>query len=151
MPAAPPPRKPPGQIYSGPAPGSEAFAARRAQQAGIVSDRERKVAMLCHLSGLVGCAVPFGNVVVPLVIWLAGRKDSTFVDEHGKAAVNFQIGVGLAELLLFLLLFVPIVQLGAVPGFLILALLAVLRVIMVAVAANRGEDAAYGFGMELIK
>jgi len=149
-PKSPEPQQP-DQIYDGPEPGSAEFGARRAAQAGIVSDQDRTLAMACHASALVGCLVPFGNLVAPLIVWLASRKNSSFVDEHGKAAVNFQISVMLAAILILFLAFVPALRIGAFPGLLILYVLQVVRVVLAAAAAHRGEDPNYGFGLQLIK
>lgn len=51
--------------------------------------------MLCHLTALSGFIVPFGNVLGPVVIWMMGKSDSQFVDEHGKASLNFQLSLTL--------------------------------------------------------
>ncbi len=46
----------------------------------------RNMAMLCHLLGIVG-------FFAPLVIWLIEREKHRFVDEHGRAAMNYQISI----------------------------------------------------------
>jgi hypothetical protein len=146
------PQAPADQVYDGPAPGSPEFDQQRVARAGgVVTDQDRTLAMACHASSLAGCVFPLGNLVVPLVVWLASRKNSTFVDEHGKAAVNFQISVILASILLLLLMFVPVVQIGVGPGLLILWVLQLVKSILVAAAAHRGEEPNYGFGLNLIK
>lgn len=69
-------------------------------QAGS-APHERTWAMFCHLAAFSALLrVPLGIIAGPLVVWLIRRKDSAFVDRHGKAAVNFQLsmlayGVGL--------------------------------------------------------
>ena len=47
--------------------------------------------MLCHLIALSGVIVPFGNILGPLIVWMIGKSDSEFVNEHGKSSLNFQI------------------------------------------------------------
>ena len=49
--------------------------------------------MLCHLSALAGYIIPFGNVLGPLIIWQIKKNEFPSVEEHGKAALNFQITV----------------------------------------------------------
>lgn len=50
----------------------------------------RNMAGLCHLSAFAGAVFPvFGNILGPLVVWLLRRKDSPFIDFHGRQAVNF--------------------------------------------------------------
>ena len=41
--------------------------------------------------GFAGLAVPFGNVLAPLVVWLAKKDEGRFVDENGLRALNFQV------------------------------------------------------------
>jgi len=59
--------------------------------ASEVDDEERTWGILAHAGGFAGLAVPFGNVVAPLVVWLVKRDESRFVDENGIRALNFQL------------------------------------------------------------
>ena len=66
-------------------------------------------ALACHvaaLSGFVG--VPLGNVLGPLAVWLLGRNESPFVDEHGREALNFHISLVIYSLLTLTLFILPI-------------------------------------------
>jgi len=66
---------------------------------------ERNWAMACHLAALaVFLKIPFGNILGPLVVWLIKRRESSFVDDQGKEALNFQISVTIY----FLVLAVPV-------------------------------------------
>ena len=56
-----------------------------------LSDEEQTWGVLAHAGGFAGLAVPFGNVVAPLVVWLAKRDENRFVDENGVRALNFQL------------------------------------------------------------
>ncbi|MBW1789430.1 MAG: DUF4870 domain-containing protein [Deltaproteobacteria bacterium] len=58
-------------------------------------ESERTWAMVCHLSAFAFLFVPFGNVVGPLIVWLIKKDESSFVNAHGKAALNFQISLTL--------------------------------------------------------
>ena len=60
---------------------------------GEVSSGDRNMAMLCHLISFVGIVLPFGNILGPLVVWLIQREKSSFVDEHGKESINFQLSL----------------------------------------------------------
>jgi hypothetical protein len=54
----------------------------------------RRWAMFCHLGGLATFLVPpFGGVVAPLILWLARRRDSAYIDQQGREAVNFQASI----------------------------------------------------------
>ena len=39
--------------------------------------------------------IPFLNLVGPLVLWLVKRGESKYLDAHGKAVVNFNIGLSI--------------------------------------------------------
>jgi uncharacterized Tic20 family protein len=61
---------------------------REAEPAPISStSEERTFAMLCHALGLVS------SFVGPLVVWLIKKKDSRFVDYHGREFLNFCINL----------------------------------------------------------
>jgi uncharacterized Tic20 family protein len=67
----------------------------------------RTWATICHLSALIMLVgVPLGNILGPLVVWLAKRQESEFVDDQGKEALNFQITFTLCEIVLFILIFI---------------------------------------------
>jgi uncharacterized Tic20 family protein len=58
------------------------------------ASHERTWAMFCHLAAFSALLrVPLGIIAGPLVVWLIKRKESAFVDRHGKAAVNFQLSI----------------------------------------------------------
>lgn len=54
----------------------------------------RRWAMACHLGGLACFVLPvIGGIVVPLVLWLARRRDHPYIDQQGREAVNFQASI----------------------------------------------------------
>src|SRR3546814_4186551 len=65
--------------------------------------------MCAHLSALVGgiltsgWAGSIGCFIGPLIIWLVKKDTMPFVDDQGKEALNFNITVGIAFFVLFLL------------------------------------------------
>lgn len=60
----------------------------------IIDDKdERMWGMFCHLSALVGLAVPFGNIIGPLIIYSKKKDEYVFVADQGKESLNFQISV----------------------------------------------------------
>jgi len=140
------------QVYDGPAPGSQEFASRASRQAGMGTDRDRNLAMLCHLSSLTGFVIPFGNVFGPLVFWMLGKKDSQFVDEHGKSSLNFQI-----SLTLFLILGAVVsIFLGPlmVVFFLVAGIVAVYAVVMSIVngiKAHNGDEGEYALSSTFLR
>jgi len=111
-----------------------------------LSKNERMWGMLCHLGGLAGFAFPFGNVIVPLVIWMVKKEDMPFVDDQGKESLNFQITVAIAMAVCFLLSFVVI-------GFLLMPIVgigALILVIIAATKANEGERYRYPWAIRLL-
>jgi uncharacterized Tic20 family protein len=43
---------------------------------------------LCALAGII---IPFGNILGPMVLWLAKKDTETVVKTHGPDAMNFHI------------------------------------------------------------
>lgn len=63
-------------------------------------------AFLIHISAFAGFMFPFGNIITPLIAWQTLKDRSTFLDEQGKEAVNFNISYTLYVFLLTIL-FIP--------------------------------------------
>ncbi|HET8855463.1 MAG TPA: DUF4870 domain-containing protein [Salinimicrobium sp.] len=57
------------------------------------------LAALTHLSTFSKYFIPFGNFIIPLIVYSSARKDK-FVSEHGRQALNFQISIYLYLVLL---------------------------------------------------
>jgi uncharacterized Tic20 family protein len=113
---------------------------------------ERRWAMTCHLIALTGFLIPFGNLLGPLAIWLWKRKESDFIDFHGKTAVNYQL-----TLLIFL---VGITIVAAITGFVmkfiapvfgILAIYTIIMIIISAIKSYRGDYVEITLSAEFIK
>lgn len=64
---------------------------------------EKNTGTLLHLSALSQFIIPFGNFILPIVIWSSQKKDSKFIDNHGKQAINFQLSLLLYTILMILL------------------------------------------------
>lgn len=92
-----------------------------------------------YLSTFFGWLLPFGQLVAPACIWLSKRRESAFVDHHGKEVIRFQ--------LIVTLIVYPIAALMSVDGdfaevlALPLFVMAVAELVLLArgaLAANRG-------------
>ena len=55
--------------------------------------KSNTMAVLCHLSMLIGYTIPFGNILGPVVLWAWKRKEDPDVDYHGRETINFQISM----------------------------------------------------------
>jgi uncharacterized Tic20 family protein len=136
------------QVYDGPAPGSSEFVDRSLRHAGLATDREKNLAMLCHLIALAGFIIPFGNILGPLIVWMIGKSDSDFVNEHGKSSLNFQISFTLFFIVcVVLILFIGPIAVVLMAGSL---LYAVVMVIVNGVKAHNGEDGAYALTIQFL-
>ncbi len=58
-------------------------------------NNENTNAFLIHISAFAGYIIPFGSIIVPLVVWQTLKDRSRFLDEQGKEAVNFNISYAL--------------------------------------------------------
>lgn len=58
-----------------------------------VTSHHRSVATFIHLATFTKYLIPLGNFIFPLLLWVAQKKESAFVDDHGRRAVNFQISM----------------------------------------------------------
>lgn len=110
--------------------------------------------MLCHLSALAGYIIPFGNILGPLLVWQVKKNEFPSVNEHGKAALNFQLTVLIALVAggaaAFLLSFVCIGFL-LIPVVIAIALCGLIFAIIAGIKANNGEAYRYPWSLTLIK
>lgn len=66
----------------------------------MIDNHQKNIATFIHLSTFSRFIIPFGNLIGPIVLWITNKEKSTFVDAHGKQAINFQISVFLYAILL---------------------------------------------------
>ena len=104
--------------------------------------------VLCHATALAGFFVPWaGHILGPLIVWLAKRNDSPEIDENGKESLNFQISMLIYNVIAGVLCLLLI-------GFIILAILHILNLVLVIVAsiqASEGKFYRYPMTIRLIK
>ena len=127
--------------------GTEATTGPVESTVGIPRDI-RNMAMLCHLAALaVFTSIPFANILGPLIVWLMKREDSTFIDTHGKEAVNFQISITIYAVISVILIFV-IIGLVLLP---VLIVFFIITLISASIQANNGYDYRYPLSFRFIK
>lgn len=61
---------------------------------------ENTNAFLIHICGFAGFLFPFGSIITPLIAWQTLKNRSSFLDEHGKEAVNFNISFSLYKFII---------------------------------------------------
>lgn len=123
----------------------------------MITQNDKNYSAITHLSGFTGWVFPFGNILAPLVLWAAKKNESSYINEHGKAAVNFQLSLLLYCFLLGILL-VPIaiftLGLGIIAiiiGIIPVVILKIVLIISGSIKASNGEMYHYPFTIDFIK
>ncbi len=108
---------------------------------------ERLWAMFCHLGGLGKYAFPpFGNVIVPLVVWLIKKDVYPLVNDQGKESLNFQLSILIYTAVSAILVFAG-VGIVLVPAVLIFD---VVMIVVAAIKANEGVAYRYPLTIRFI-
>lgn len=114
----------------------------------IIDDKdERMWGMLCHLTALAGCIIPFGNIIGPLIIYSMKKDEYSFVADQGKESLNFQISV-LVYLAISLVLVILVI---GVMFLIIIYFLTIILTVVASVRSNDGEYYRYPFCIRFIK
>ncbi len=66
----------------------------------MLDNHQKNIATFIHLSTFSRFIIPFGNFIGPIILWIANKEKSEFIDTHGKQAINFQISILLYALVL---------------------------------------------------
>jgi uncharacterized protein len=65
-------------------------------------------AMFIQLSAFAGYVIPFGSLIVPIILWMIWKDSDEYVDRMGREAVNFQISMMVYYLICIILMFILI-------------------------------------------
>jgi uncharacterized Tic20 family protein len=103
--------------------------------------------MFAHLSALVGLVIPFGSVLGPFLIWLTKGKESAYVGEQAREALNFQITMLIVAAVCFAL---SLILIGIVLLWLAV-LFDLVFVILATVTASKGQMYRYPYTLRLVK
>jgi uncharacterized Tic20 family protein len=107
-----------------------------------IRPEERGLAAITHLSGLAGYVIPFGGVLVPIIIWLV-KKDSPVISTIAKQAVLLNLVVFLlfcaSAVLWITLILIPLV----IVFWIVLGLAAIALPVVGAVKASEGNYYRY--------
>jgi uncharacterized Tic20 family protein len=105
------------------------------------TDEEKTLALLSHVLCLV---VSF---IAPLIIWLMKKDQSSYVAEHAKESLNFQISIAIYSFVAGILCLVVI-------GFVLLPAIGIFALVVIILAtmkAYNGEMYRYPLTLRLIK
>ena len=123
----------------------------------MITQNDKNYSSITHLSGFAGWFFPFGNIIAPLLLWIAKKNESTYIDSHGKAAVNFQLSI-LFYCFLLAILIIPITiftlglgLLAIIIGFIPAIILKIVLIISASMKATNGEYYNYPFTIEFVK
>jgi hypothetical protein len=72
-------------------------------EAVLTSNKEKNYASLIHLSALTKYFIPFGNYILPIILWGSKKDSSKFIDHNGKQVMNFQLSMLLYSILLLVI------------------------------------------------
>lgn len=67
------------------------------------TNNTKNTAALIHLSTLSQYLIPFGNYIMPVVIWSSTKDKSEYINTQGKRAINFQLSLFVYSLVLGLI------------------------------------------------
>lgn len=113
----------------------------------VLSETERNWAMFCHLTAFAGFFFPFGSILGPLICWLSKKDESIWVNENGKASLNFQLSI-----LLYMVLSIPLIFLIiGIPVIMILVILKIVYITIASIRASKGEEFKYPFSIPFIQ
>ena len=71
-------------------------------EATLTSNKEKNYASLIHLSALTKYFIPFGNYVLPIILWGSKKDSSEFINHNGKQVLNFQLSMLLYSIVLLI-------------------------------------------------
>lgn len=114
------------------------------------SPDDRTYSTLMHLTLLGHIVIPYLAIIGLIVMWSIKKKESRYIADHGREAVNFQISLILYSLILpiiaipiGLLLFVVGVAITVPIAVIFPYVLGLIGMVLAAMAANRGEMYRY--------
>jgi len=122
---------------------------------------ENQWAMFAHIAGLAAFIVPFSNLAIPLIIWQLKKASMKFAGEQALEALNFQLTLTIASMIIAVGFVVAGVLSIILVGFLFmpflfiatigLMILDVVMSIRAAIDANNGKATRYPWTIRLVK
>lgn len=134
---------------------------------------ENSNSALLHISVLSKYLIPFGGIIVPLIIWLAMNNKSELEDNTGKSILNFRLSLMLYSIVIItalVIIFIPFnieefeflfdnlnelkfftVFISLIIFYIIFTLVELILIIIGAVKASRGEVYKYPLSIKFLK
>lgn len=134
---------------------------------------ENSNSALLHISVLSKYLIPFGGIIVPLIIWLAMNNKSELEDNTGKSILNFRLSLMLYSIVIItalVIIFIPFnieefeflfdnlnelkfftVFISLIIFYILFTLVELILIIIGAVKASRGEVYKYPLSIKFLK
>jgi uncharacterized Tic20 family protein len=108
---------------------------------GYANVDDRTWALIAHFGGAALALISLGPAafIVPLIAYLATRRESPVAQAHARAALNFQIGAGVVIGGLLWLLQLAVAAIGTIFG------------VFAGIKANEGGLYAYPLNFKIVK
>ena len=141
-----------GEPEAAPTPGGGTRPERQETTSGprLKARKASDLPLIAHLSAFAGLAVPFGNVLGPLIIWLSMREDDAEAEWHAREALNFQLSLWIWGLIGVLLALSVIGLPVAIVGFIFGGTFSLIVTLIAAVKAHQGERWEYPLSFRLV-
>ncbi len=113
--------------------------------------------MLMHLSQFSGFFIPFGGIVIPIVMWYVNKDEYVEVDQHGKRIMNWIISSLIYTLITLSIFLFSIATQSFIfisTGVLLLVVLVVCSIVFTILGSIRsfkGEIYTYPISINFIK
>jgi uncharacterized Tic20 family protein len=104
-----------------------------------LSAQEKRLVALMHASILVGILIPIAGFLIPFIIWIVKKDESSFVESQGKEIFNFIINFILASVAFGLLSFLLV----GLPFLVALGLYGIITPIIAAIQSSDGKAYRY--------
>ncbi|MBN2224614.1 MAG: DUF4870 domain-containing protein [Deltaproteobacteria bacterium] len=111
-----------------------------------ITNDQKNLAFICHLSGFFWFVIPGLNIVVPLVVMLVKGNEDPFVSHHSRQALIFQVVMSVAMIVLLvvgLVLLIVLIGILVLGVLLIVAAVDIVFILVATFAAARGEWYTY--------
>lgn len=111
------------------------------------TDEEKNWALALQLAGLLIYVVGAGiglNVIGPLIVWLIKKDQSAYIDFHGRQALNFQITMLIADIVVIAVALICFFTIILIPVTFLMVLVAlalvVLHIVVTIVGAVKARE-----------
>ena len=111
-----------------------------------------------HISPIAAFLIPFGHLLVPLLLWLFYKGTHQEADRHGRMVLNFQLSMtlyyfmfGIASAIILAL--IPICTLAIPLVFALFALILAIGIHMIlnTIRVKNGEEPHYPYNIHFLK